>query len=213
MSDKNKSLAHLTKAIDLVLIKAEGEAGDGNTIKAMVTTWNDPDKGDDVFLPEAFDDFLTEFRKPGAPPLQMHLNHETTTLAGEWHTFTKTDKGLVGEGIFFDDLEDGKKAKRQIDRGMIKSVSIGIADNTYFINDEYGRTFVKSTLREVSLVPFPANTNAEILEVKAEKPTPDISVADMITKAFDKNANASKTQAISNHFDKVIATLKGDDNV
>lgn len=203
MSDKNR----FKSSIPLVLIeKAEGEdAGDGNSVKAMVTSWNDPDLGQDVFAANSFDKFLKEFKKAGNP-LQMQIGHDSSTVSGEWHTFTKTEKGLIGEGTIFDDLEDGKRAKKLLERNIIKSVSIGISSKKWNFNDNGGRDFAEASLREVSLVTHPQNPSASVLSVKSEQP--ESTILDRITKAIDDKITANHNQTIVAHIDKAIANME-----
>lgn len=78
---------------------------------------------------------------------------------GRWENIRKEDKRLLGDAVFDDSTELAATVKKQVEKGFLRSVSIGIEVIT--IEDLNGvQTIVKSRLIEVSIVDIPSNKNA-----------------------------------------------------
>lgn len=206
MLAKNTNTKDFFKAAPVTLLdKAEGD-GKGNNITAVITTFNDPDKGGDIFMPDSFDKYLKEFNDEGRP-VQMAIAHDKTIVAGEWHTLTKTATGITAEGVIFDDLEDGKRAKKLLERGIAKDVSMGIKSKGFAFNELGGVTHIEAALREVSLVTNPQNPNANILTVKSEQPAYVPTELDIFNKSLGDYTARFDNHALVNHIDAATANL------
>lgn len=91
-------------------------------------------------------------------PVMLYM-HERKTVVGRWENLRKDGSKLIADAVFDDTTELGKSVKAQVEKGFLRSASIGIE-----IIDEQEingvRTVTKSILSEISIVDIPANKNA-----------------------------------------------------
>ena len=91
-------------------------------------------------------------------PVMLYM-HERKTVVGRWENLRKDGSKLIADAVFDDTTELGKSVKAQVEKGFLRSASIGIE-----IIDEQEingvRTVTKSILSEISIVDIPANENA-----------------------------------------------------
>jgi HK97 family phage prohead protease len=139
-------------------LKAEG---DDRTVEGWASTFGNKDSGNDIILPGAFAESLTQ-RKP-----KMLWQHDTGELIGVWDAATETPQGLYVKGRFAD-TPRGNEAHTLAKMGALDSMSIGYSTiDASYDYDTGTRTLKKLELWEVSLVTFPMNEQAQITLVKA----------------------------------------------
>jgi HK97 family phage prohead protease len=149
-------------------------------IEAMVTTWGAREGADGRkfnYQPEGFMDWAKTFSKEGKP-LPMFLNHAADSMpVGEWHSFEFNDDGMMAEGKLFMNTTAGSDLYKIMKESpkMFGGVSVGAyADEYQYVNedgmpmmagddtDEGYFQITKGGLREVSVVMYPNNLQAEV---------------------------------------------------
>ena len=100
--------------------------------------------------------------------LDSHKN-DTQNVLGSWKQLKKENGLLTGVPVF--DTEKGtvKELSGQVERGFIKSCSMGISFSKKDMKLENGKLILdKCELTEVSIVAIPSNSNALTLYVKTD---------------------------------------------
>lgn len=176
-----------TKTFEFTEVKAEG-TGDGSRFSGYCAAFNNVDAYGDVITPDAFGSTLDDFVKQG------QICYEHGEVIGKPTTARADPKGLFIEGQISDTAR-GRDAKTLLKDGVFRKMSIGYrtpakgrvptnADQikSYWASAGYTPTsedlanleqnasnlaFLKSIkLYEASPVGFPANTQADITDVK-----------------------------------------------
>lgn len=93
--------------------------------------------------------------------LDGHWNSNESVI-GRWNDINMQGTTLSGVPEFDTEDEKAKKISGKVDRGFIKSCSMGLVFNpAYMVLEPNGKFLLqKSELLEVSIVPVPANSNA-----------------------------------------------------
>lgn len=150
-------------------------------IEARITTWG-PREGADGrrfnYRPEGFMDWAKEFASSGRP-LPMHVNHNSDAIpVGEWTSIEMDDEGMSASGRLFLNTTAGSDLYQVMSESpnMFGGVSVGAyADEYQMVNadgepDQSENAYFQITkggLREVSVVMYPNNPNAEISKLEA----------------------------------------------
>lgn len=133
----------------------------------------------DVIAKGAFKHTLQEWQKRGSMP-KMLLQHggfigpaEDGIPIGKWKAMSEDDTGLYVEGeLFALDTQKGRYIYEGLKSGALDGLSIGyIAREVAYGKkpEEPPRTLKKIDLLEVSIVTFPANSEARVDAVKSEQ--------------------------------------------
>jgi HK97 family phage prohead protease len=153
--------------------EAENPSG---MMQARVTTWGAREGADGRkfnYQPEGFMDWADEFNA-GDKPLPMFLNHNDLGMPmGEWNSFEFDDKGMTAKGRLYTNTVGGNDLYQILKESpkMFGGVSVGAyADEAQMVDadgnpdqsDEAYFQITKGGLREVSVVMYPNNPNAEI---------------------------------------------------
>lgn len=164
----------------------EAQNPSGN-IEAQVTTWGAREGADGRrfnYQPAGFAEWAKEFAEAGKP-LPMFLNHNDLGMPiGEWTEFNFTDTGMEAKGRLFMSTQGGSDVYSVLKESpnLFGGVSVGayaeeacmvdaegnpIDDDTP-IGQAYDGYFqiTKGGLREVSVVMYPNNPNAEISKLE-----------------------------------------------
>lgn len=162
---------------------ADEATNPSGTIEARVTTWGAREGADGrkfFYKPEGFMDWADEFAKEGKP-LPMFYNHNDMDMpCGEWTEFNFDDEGMTAKGRLYLSTVKGSDIYNILKESplMLGGVSVGayadeaqmvdaegnpIDDNTP-MGEAYDSYFqiTKGGLREVSVVMYPNNPQAEI---------------------------------------------------
>lgn len=202
----------------LAVEAAMGSAPTGK-IEARVTTWG-PREGADgrkfFYQPEGFMDWAKEFSEMGRP-LPMFVNHAADAIpVGEWCEFAFDDEGMTASGRLFLNTNQGADLYNVMKESpaMFGGVSVGAyAEQYYMVNadgepdqsDEAYFQITKGGLREVSVVMYPNNPQAEVqkLEFFRADGTADLKI---LEKAL-RDAGLSKKDAVTSAsvFRKVLS--------
>lgn len=156
-------------------------------LEARVTTWGAREGADGRkfnYQPEGFAQWAQEFADAGKP-LPMFLNHNDLGMPmGEWNEFSFDEDGMTAKGRLYLNTVGGNDLYQILKESpaMFGGVSVGAyaeefqwvkedgtpmtvgSDNPY--EDGYFQ-ITKGGLREVSVVMYPNNPNAEIQKLEA----------------------------------------------
>lgn len=164
----------------------ESQAPSG-VIEARVTTWGAREGADGRkfnYQPEGFKDWADEFAASGKP-LPMFLNHNDNGMpVGQWDEFMFDEEGMSAKGKLFMSTVGGSDIYTILKESpkMFGGVSVGAyADEAQWVDadgnpidentpmgdamDSYFQ-ITKGGLREVSVVMYPNNPNAEIQKLE-----------------------------------------------
>ncbi|WP_185423413.1 HK97 family phage prohead protease [Aeromonas hydrophila] len=125
------------------------------------------DQANEVVVKGAFIDSLQRHQELGTMPIML-WNHDTDEIIGKWVEAEEDEVGLKLKGKFNLNTAEGKRRYEELKHGDLNGFSIGYwfdPADTETIDDV---TYLKKIhLQEVSLVPFPCNEEAQVLEVKS----------------------------------------------
>jgi HK97 family phage prohead protease len=153
-------------------------------MEARVTTWGAREGADGRkfnYQPEGFMDWAKEFNS-GDKPLPMFLNHNDLGMPmGEWNSFEFDDKGMTAKGRLYTNTVGGNDLYQILKESpkMFGGVSVGAyaeeaqmvdADGNPDQSEDAYFQITKGGLREVSVVMYPNNPNAEINKLEMFSP-------------------------------------------
>jgi HK97 family phage prohead protease len=205
-------------------IEAQGGKEPTGKIEARVTTWG-PREGADgrrfFYKPEGFMDWAKEFSESGRP-LPMFVNHAADAIpVGEWTEFAFDDEGMTATGRLYLNTNQGADLHNVMKESpaMFGGVSVGAYAEEFQWVKENGEVFpagsgeywdegffqiTKGGLREVSVVMYPNNPQAEVQKLEFFRPdgTADLKI---LEKAL-REAGLSKKDAVTSAsvFKKVL---------
>ena len=199
----------------LVLEKQGEKTG---KIEATVTTWGAREGADGRrfnYQPEGFMQWAEDFSKSGRP-LPMFVNHDADAIpVGEWTAFEFDDTGMKAEGRLYVNTTMGSDLYKvmQESPAMFGGVSVGAyAEEYQMVNadgepdqsDEAYFQITKGGLREVSVVMYPNNPQAEVSRLEYFRPdgTADLKVLEQALR----EVGLSKKDAVAaaSTFKKVL---------
>lgn len=199
----------------LVLEKQGEKTG---KIEATVTTWGAREGADGRrfnYQPEGFMQWAEDFSKSGRP-LPMFVNHNADAIpVGEWTAFEFDDTGMKAEGRLYVNTTMGSDLYKVMQESpeMFGGVSVGAyAEEYQMVNsdgepdqsDEAYFQITKGGLREVSVVMYPNNPQAEVS--KLEYFRPDGSADLKVLEQALREVGLSKKDAVAaaSTFKKVL---------
>jgi HK97 family phage prohead protease len=166
-----------------LLVESQAEAAEPTgKIEARVTTWGAREGADGRkfnYQPEGFMDWAKTFSAEGKP-LPMFLNHAADNMpVGEWHSFEFDDDGMTAKGKLYINTTAGSDLHKIMKESptMFGGVSVGAYAEEYQWVKEDGTPMTvgsddpyedgyfqitKGGLREVSVVMYPNNPQAEV---------------------------------------------------
>jgi phage head maturation protease len=163
----------------------ESAANPSGLMEARVTTWGAREGADGRkfnYQPEGFMDWASQFMEAGNP-LPMFLNHNDMGMpVGEWNEFVFEDDNMTAKGKLFLNTSAGSDLYNVLKESpaLFGGVSVGAYAEEACWVDEEGNPIpddaesddayfqiTKGGLREVSVVMYPNNPNAEINKLEA----------------------------------------------
>ena len=163
-----------------LVTEAQSAAEPTGKIEARVTTWGAREGADGRkfnYQPEGFMDWADEFTKAGRP-LPMFLNHAADNMpVGEWHSFEFDNTGMTATGRIYMNTTAGSDLYQIMQESptMFGGVSVGAYAEQYAMvnadgepddTDEAYFQITKGGLREVSVVMYPNNPQAEVQKLE-----------------------------------------------
>jgi hypothetical protein len=179
------------------------------------------DSYSDIVVKGAFARSLANWKEKGGLPAML-WQHKTDEPIGIYTEMSEDENGLVLKGrLLIDDDPLAKRAYAHLKAGSIKGLSIGYSLNDYDYDPEKDAFILKDIdLWEVSLVTFPANEAAQIVDVKdalkncvigqpalAERCLRDAGYSRSQSKAIMANGFKALRDA-DNNIEQALAALK-----
>lgn len=147
------------KAVSFEL-KKEPDA-DG-LFEGYASTFGNVDNGMDVVARGAFQKSL------GTRKVRMLWQHDMTQPIGVWDSIEETERGLYVKGRIAKDVQRGREAMALMRMGALDSMSIGFVTKQASQEGNGSiRRLDEVDLFEVSLVTFPMNEKATVVDVKS----------------------------------------------
>jgi HK97 family phage prohead protease len=154
-------------------------------MEARVTTWGAREGADGRkfnYQPEGFKAWAEQFHAEGKP-LPMFLNHNDMGMpVGEWYEFAFDDEGMTAKGKLFVNTNAGNDVYTVMKESpnLFGGVSVGAyaeeacwvdaEGNVLAMGDDTDEAYFqisKGGLREVSVVMYPNNPQAEVMKLEA----------------------------------------------
>jgi HK97 family phage prohead protease len=147
---------------------------------AYASTFGNTDLVDDIVQKGAF---IKSLANRPASDVLMLWQHDTSAPIGEWKSMEEDEKGLLVKGsLFIDDIQQAKEARFLMMKKLVRKLSIGFKiTKKAFENGK--RRLKEIDLREVSIVTFPANPEADFIGVKCLK---DLDIREFERKLRDE---------------------------
>ena len=211
MTQKNLTMLCEARLVD----EAKGQTG---KIEATVTTWGAREGADGRkfnYQPEGFMDWAESFAKKGNP-LPMFMNHNADAMPiGEWTSFEMTDSCMKAEGRIYTNTAAGKDIYTIMKESpsMFGGVSVGAYAEEYQMVNADGEPdqsedayfqITKGGLREVSVVMYPNNPEANVSKLEYFRPdgTADLKIMEQALR--DAGLSKSDAVAAASTFKKVL---------
>ena len=135
-------------------------------------------------------------------PIMLYM-HERRTVVGRWENIRKNGSKLLADAVFDDSTELGRTVKKQVEKGFLRSASIGI-EILETITEGETTVVTESLLNEISIVDIPANENALKLRyvggkkfLKLEAPHKVKNLHDELISLLELSENATDEDIIS----------------
>ena len=168
---------------------------DDGLFSGYASVFDNVDSYGDIVRKGAFVESIGEWEAKGKMP-PILWNHDPSDPIGVYTKMQEDDKGLFVEGrLLIDDVPRAKQTHALMKAGVIDGLSIGYRVKEYFYNvDEEVTDLIKLSLREVSIVTFPANPETRIEAVKSRLDAGELPTLPEFEK-FLREAGFSKSQA------------------
>ena len=146
--------------------KAETVKDDG-TFSGYGSVFGNVDSYDEIVAAGAFKKSLAVIKSAG-DPLPVLWQHNSAQPIGGYTELAEDDTGLVVSGFLLkDDVALAREAYALMKARVVKGLSIGYYVRNASYDEKTGiRTLNELDLREISVVTFPANEQAQVESVK-----------------------------------------------
>ena len=168
---------------------------DDGLFSGYASVFDNVDSYGDIVRKGAFVESIGEWEAKGKMP-PILWNHDPSDPIGIYTKMQEDDKGLYVEGkLLIDDVPRARQTHALMKAGVIDGLSIGYRVKEYLYNvDEEVTDLIKLSLREVSIVTFPANPETRIEAVKSRLDAGELPTLPEFEK-FLREAGFSKSQA------------------
>ena len=167
---KDRDLKILAKIKEAKMDIVESEGTTIGIIEGLASTYGNTDLGGDIVRKGAFTQTLNH--KSGKVLLLFDHGYKTKDIAGVAY-LTDSEKGLMlrGEMPLVDPevKSQYEKLKFVLDRGVSMGLSIGYNTKAKNMLADGRRELLEVSLEEVSITPFPMNTEAQITAAKSRR--------------------------------------------
>lgn len=200
---------HKTVPISLSL-KALSDQGE---FEGYALTYGNTDQGGDICLKGCATNSL---RKRPPNKVKMLLGHDSSIIIGKWIDFIDDDKGLLGKGRLFLNIQKGRETYELLKEDAIDGLSIGyrtIKDK--WDSDRQALLLEEIDVREVSVVPFPMNEQAIVTSVKSFSEAIDgfrtLSDAERFLREVERPLSRKEATEFMSVVRKIVQREAGDD--
>jgi HK97 family phage prohead protease len=161
------------------------------SVEGYASTFGNEDSYSDIVVPGAFKNSIS-----GRMP-KMLWQHFPNQPIGVWEAVKEDSKGLYVRGRFAD-TQLGRDARELAKIGAIDSMSIGFATKRERYDQEKRVRYLEEVeLWEVSLVTFPANDQARIVNVKRAQNITNIRELEQFLR--DVGLSCRQAKAVAAH--------------
>lgn len=151
-----KSSEHITCGLELKSLDEKGY------FSGYASVFNTIDKQNDIILNGAFKTSLDKIKK-----IKLLWQHRADEPIGIFTKVKEDERGLFVEGKLLLNVARAKEAYSLLKEGAVDGMSIGYKVSESNIDENSGTRIIKNLeLYEISLVTFPANSEATITSVK-----------------------------------------------
>ena len=186
--------------------------GDSGFIVGYASKFGGVDSYEDTIEKTAFDNFL----KTGKLP-KMFFNHDSWGLpVGVWDRLEVDDVGLKAYGRINLKTSAGADLYESIKFGSVDGLSICIrlAENDYFYDDGLIRHITNvQDMREISIVNYPADSNARMIDFKSIKNDTIDNVKKLERSLRDAGFSKSDAMALISQAKRAIHSERDADEV
>jgi HK97 family phage prohead protease len=160
--------ANLLRVTTPIELKRAPQEPDGTVSGYASTFGGPPDVYGHVIEPGAFQASLQKFAATGTAPLML-WGHDPDRPVGRWTTFAEDQHGLKVRGAFNLDTSNGRDAYGHVKGGDLNGLSIGYVTLPGGKRAGPNGTTILSAIDflEISILAFPANSNARVSSVKS----------------------------------------------
>jgi uncharacterized protein len=145
-------------------IRATGENG---VVEGYGSVFGNEDSYGDIVAKGAFLESLAQHRAKGTMPAML-WQHNADWPVGKWTSISEDERGLKMTGVLNMKTTRGIEAYEHLKAGDISGLSIGFMTKSYEYDEEKSiRTLTAVDLWEVSLVTFPANEMARVMDTRS----------------------------------------------
>jgi uncharacterized protein len=154
-------LKKIARPFEIKAIAEDGSFSGYGAVFGNVDSWGD------IIAPGAFAKSLAAHAAKGRMPALL-WQHDSDHPIGVWVSMREDAKGLYVEGkLLIADVAKAQEAHALLKAGAISGMSIGFVSTvTEWDDNKDIRTLKEIDLWEVSLVTFPANDEARVVDVK-----------------------------------------------
>ncbi|MDR2828843.1 MAG: HK97 family phage prohead protease [Acholeplasmatales bacterium] len=151
-------------------VKSAKEDKNIGTFSGYANVYNYKDFSNEIMLSNCFADYISANKSERIPMFYNHAKFGDKPPIGGFNIADMKEDaiGLAVKGEINLNTQTGKEVYSAIKAGDLKKLSIGFKRDEYTIDDN-DRTIKtsKATLREISVVAFPANDKSTILSIKS----------------------------------------------
>lgn len=199
-------------------LRVEAQGITSGKIEATVTTWGAREGADGRrfnYQPSGFMEWATAFAEEGRP-LPMFVNHDADAIpVGEWTAFEFTEEGMTAQGRLYTNTSMGSDLYKIMQESptMFGGVSVGAyAEDYQMVNsegepdqsDEAYFQITKGGLREVSVVMYPNNPEANVNKLEYFRIDGSADLKVLETALRDAGLNRKDAVAAASVFKQVI---------
>lgn len=185
---------YINQKSEIAVDTAKEQEPETGYIVGYASKFNGVDSYDDTIEMTAYNNFLSTGKMP-----KMFFNHNSYDMpVGVWDKLEVDEVGLKAYGRLNLKMTAGAELYEAIKFGSVDGLSICIrlAENDYFYDDKLIRHITNvQDMREISIVNFPADSGARMVDFKSVKDENINSI-----KEFERNlrdAGCSKSDAMT----------------
>lgn len=185
---------YINQKSEIIVDKAKAPENETGFIVGYASKFHGVDSYDDTIEETAFNNFISTGKMP-----KMFFNHNSYEMpVGVWDKLEVDEIGLKAYGRINLRMTAGAELYEAVKFGSVDglSISIRLAENDYFYDEKLIRHIINvQDMREISLVNFPADSGARMVDFKSVKGENINSI-----REFERNlrdAGCSKNDAMT----------------
>lgn len=176
-------------------LEVKFKAGEEGVFEGYASVFDNIDEAGDRIARGAFRETLEDFRAENRQP-PLLWQHDAKEPIGAFREIYEDARGLFVKGVLFtQEIERAREAWKLMREGVVTGLSIGYRARQSFRDEKSGvRVLTRIDLLEISMVTFPANTQARAVALKSALAAGRIP-KEKEFEAFLRDAGFSRKQA------------------